>query len=205
MARSRCPSLSPPPAHRVEPAPVRRPRPAPCPRSSPLRALHPLHRVVGHRIRITEVLEERAERRELAPNGRATQLPPLQVLPPGEHVRPGHLPELLGLSDPHEPYELVDVDPVAASRPRVVDVRKPLGLERHRGQLLKLGSGQDAPSAGGTEEAMDEGRGQLSTHRSAPPGRRRLTPRAPYCLLHPFFVPSHILMLLLITALDFVN
>jgi hypothetical protein len=111
------------------------------------RALYPLHRVVGHRIRITEVLEERGERGELAPNGSTAELPALQVLPPGEHVRAGEGTKRLGRFDSHKPHELVDVDPVGAPRPRVVDVRKPLGLSRHHREPLELGGGQAAPIA----------------------------------------------------------
>jgi hypothetical protein len=67
-------------------------------------------------VRITEVLKEREERRELATDGCTPELMPLQVLPPGEHVRAGHLPELLRPADPHQPHVLVDVTPVGPPR-----------------------------------------------------------------------------------------
>jgi hypothetical protein len=81
-------------------------------------------------------------RRMVAP----PSLPPLQVLPPGKHMRSGYLPELLGLSDDHKAHEVVDVDSVRPPRPRVVDVRKPLGLEGHRREPLELHRGQGMSS-----------------------------------------------------------
>jgi hypothetical protein len=93
-------------------------------------------------------------------------------------------------------HELVDVDPVGAPRSRVVDVCEPLGLEGHRGELLKLRGGQDAPIASPGEPSARHHQLLTLSHVHGLPsdvagGRRALTSRAPYCLLHPFFAVSH--------------
>jgi hypothetical protein len=110
-------------------------------------------------------------------------------------------------ADPHESHELVDVAPVGAPRPWVVDVRKPLGLVGHRRQPLELKSRQAASTVSPGEPAAHH-RHPLplslvrGIHRDELPAtgrRRRLTSRAPCSLLPPFFALSHPPIVLLIT------
>jgi hypothetical protein len=49
---------------------------------------------VQHGMAVTEIVIEGGQGREFAPDGVVSQAPALEMIAPGEDMRPGHLPQL---------------------------------------------------------------------------------------------------------------
>jgi len=73
------------------------------------RPLHSFDRIVGDRIRVTEMLEEGRERGELPANRRSGELAILEVFAPGNDVRTFYDPKFFRPRDPGEAHEFADV------------------------------------------------------------------------------------------------
>lgn len=123
--------------------------------------------VVLDGVLVGEVLEERADGRELAADGRGRQRPGqtgfaffsyrprlgprprcLEHIAPGDDVGPRDLPELLRPLDPAERDERLDVALVCASRVLVLDVGEPDDGGRDVAELMELGRREDGAAAG---------------------------------------------------------
>ena len=52
-----------------------------------------------HGMAVAEIIIERRQGREFAPDGVVGQPLPVQMIAPGEDVRPGHLPELVDAAE----------------------------------------------------------------------------------------------------------
>ena len=122
---------------------------------------HALDRIRRHRILIAEVFKQGGEGGQLAPDRRAGELAPLEVLAPGEDMRAGDEPQFRRRGDADEGHELLQVIAVRAARVGIVDVRKPLGRRRHLGELVKFRRRQRARARRRRRSASGQGRGQL--------------------------------------------
>jgi hypothetical protein len=98
-------------------------------------ALHTPDRIVHDRITLAEVLKQRGDPGELAPDRRTGNCPALQVFAPGDEVRAGDHTEFLETLDTSETHEVLQVILVRAARLPIGDVGKPLNLGRHVGQI----------------------------------------------------------------------
>ncbi len=110
------------------------------------RSFDAAHRVVGHRIDLAEMIKERGQGRELAPDRRRAAAGFLQVLTPSEQMGAGDRPELPGVLHPkkrHEPGHIVAIRPAGVG---VGDVGKPLQLRRHVVELVKARVGEFVPA-----------------------------------------------------------
>ena len=105
-------------------------------------ALDALDRVVGDRVSVAEVFEERGQRRQAVPDGGAAEPTAREVVAPGDDVRSGDGAKFLRVLDAGEADEVADRLLVGAPAVRVRDVGEPLGLGRHVGQPPELGGSQ---------------------------------------------------------------
>jgi hypothetical protein len=111
------------------------------------RALHALDRVVGHGVAVAQVLEQGRQGSQTVSDRRAAQGALGQVVTPGDHMGPGHGPELVGLLDASESHEVLQRGFVRPAGRLVGQVGEPLDFGRHVGQALELGCREQ--SAGG--------------------------------------------------------
>src|SRR5438132_14076781 len=72
---------------------------------------------------------------------------PVEVVTPGDDMRPRHGAEFVRPDDAGEPHKILDRVFVGAPGAAIGDVGEPLELRRHLCQALKLGGGQK-PVAG---------------------------------------------------------
>jgi hypothetical protein len=89
----------------------------------------------------SQILKERRDRRELAPDRRAGDCPALQVLAPCDDMRAGDDTEFLGTPDASKVHEVAEIVLVRAAGMAVRDVREPdLGKQTCKipGWTLKL-------------------------------------------------------------------
>jgi hypothetical protein len=94
---------------------------------------------VAHGVGFTEVVEERGDRGQLAPDGAGGQAAALEVLSPGDQVGAADLAHFFRALDAGEGRELLDVDSVSSAGAGVVQVGEPFHLGRHVPQPLELG------------------------------------------------------------------
>ena len=105
-------------------------------------ALDALDRVVGDGVLVAEILEQRRQRGETVPDGRAARIrrrSAREVVAPGDDVGAGHDAELLRARDAGEPHEVADRVLVGAPVFGLRILREPLDLGRHVGQPPELG------------------------------------------------------------------
>jgi hypothetical protein len=107
-----------------------------------LGTLHALYWIVLHSVLLAQILEQRREGREPAPNRRTRKAAEVQVVAPGDHVRAIDFAHLGGRPDASEVHERLQVGLIRAARPLVVDVGEPFELWRNRRELLKLRTGE---------------------------------------------------------------
>jgi hypothetical protein len=107
---------------------------------------------VGHGVVVAEILEERRQRREavpdrgaggISPSGQADQTP-LEILAPFDDVGPGDNPKFLGSRNAGEAHEVANGVSVGSLGVWILDVAKPLDLERYVGEAEKFLVGQFA-------------------------------------------------------------
>jgi hypothetical protein len=96
--------------------------------------------VVADRINLAEMVEERGDRGQLAPDGAGGQAAPFEVFSPSNQVGAGHGAHFFGALDAGEGREFFHIDPVSAPGAGVIQVRKPFHLGRHVPQPLELGA-----------------------------------------------------------------
>ena len=106
------------------------------------RALHTADRVVGDGVALAQVIEERGQRRELAPDAGGREAAFLERMPPGDDMGPGDGAHVAGPGNPEEGAELVHVTAVGPPGALGADVGEPLGLRRHRREIPEPVRGQ---------------------------------------------------------------
>jgi len=108
-----------------------------------LRALHALDRIVGHGVPVAEILEQRRQRRQPVPDGRAAQLSAIitELVAPGDDMRAGHVAEFLRLLDAGKQHEVLDRMFVGALGAGIADICEPFGLRGNIAQPLELRCG----------------------------------------------------------------
>jgi hypothetical protein len=94
-------------------------------------ALDATNRVVADRVNFAQVVKERGDRGEFAPDGVLGQAAALQVFAPSDQVGAGGLAHFFGPFDAGESRKLLDIEPVGAPGARVVEVGEPLQFGRH--------------------------------------------------------------------------
>jgi len=67
---------------------------------------------------------------------------PVQMIAPGEDMRPGHLPELLGAANAGKRDELLDIPLVIVAGVTVAQIGEPLGFRGDGGEGLELCRGE---------------------------------------------------------------
>ena len=139
-----------------------------------LGTLHALDGVMGDGIALTQILEQRRQRRQAMPDGHAAQGALRQVVAPGDDVRAGHVAKLLRLHDAGEPHEILQRVFVGAPGALVAEVGEPLDFAGHVGQTLEVGGGQE-PGRGGEGAGRS---GVLMRSSRLPQLPSRVTPRA---------------------------
>jgi hypothetical protein len=117
---------------------------------------------VGHGVFLAEIFEQRRQRREPVPDRAAVELPPREVVAPGDDMRAGHDAELLGPGDAGEAHKIPDRFFVGALGAGIGEIGEPLEFGRHLGQAVKLGGGQQ-PS-GWSDRGRQIGVGQRVGH-----------------------------------------
>ena len=75
--------------------------------------------------------------------------PPVRMVAPGEDMRPGHLPELLGAAKTGKGDELPDIPLVILTGVAVAQIGEPLGFRGDGGQSGELGGGEAFRCDGG--------------------------------------------------------
>ena len=100
--------------------------------------LDAVDRIAGDGVAFAEVIEQRGQRRELAPDGGRRQLAALHVLAPGDDVRPGDGAQLRVVPQAGKGDEFPHVVLVGPAGFRVGDVGEPFFLGRNLGELLEL-------------------------------------------------------------------
>ena len=119
------------------------------------RSFYALNRVVVHGIALAQVIIERGQGGELAPDGGAGEALLFQVGAPGQNVAARDGTEFLGLNNAGERHEGAQVVLIRPPGLVAVEVGKPLGFRRHSGQSRELGRCQ---------EPSRHGRGDVSGH-----------------------------------------
>jgi len=105
--------------------------------------LHPLDRIVGDGIFLTEIFKQRRQRRVAMPDGGATELAPRQVVAPGNDMRPGYGAEFLRAGNASELHEVVDRVFIRPAGAPVAEIGEPLDLGRHVREAVKLLGSQE--------------------------------------------------------------
>jgi len=103
------------------------------------RALDTIHRIASDGIALAEIVEQRRQGRELAPDTGGLQLPGFHVLAPGDDMRAGHGAQQRGFFQPGKEREFGNVDPVGAAGFLVGDIREPFELGRNLSEVAVLG------------------------------------------------------------------
>ena len=98
--------------------------------------------VAGDGIALTQILEQRRQRRELPPDGRPGQLAGLEAFPPGDDMCPGEGPDLSRMLEAGKAEELADVGLVGAPGFGIGEVGEPLEFGRDGGEGAELGDAQ---------------------------------------------------------------
>ena len=106
------------------------------------RPLHAVDRIAGDGVALAEVIEQRGQGRELAPDAGGRQLAGLQVLAPGDDMGAGDGAQLRGPAQPGEGRELAHVDFVGPAGFGIGDVGEPFELGRNVGEVAVLGRRQ---------------------------------------------------------------
>lgn len=96
------------------------------------------HRIMQHGMAVTEIIIQGGQGREFTPDGVVGQAPALQVIAPGEDMRPGHLPQLLGAADAGKGEKLPDIPLVILTSIAVAQIGEPFGFRGDGGQSLEL-------------------------------------------------------------------
>ena len=86
-----------------------------------------------HDMAVAEIIIERRQGREFAPDGVVGQAPALQVVAPGEDMRPGHLAELVDAAETGKGDELPNIPLIILTGVAVAQVGEPLGFRRNVG------------------------------------------------------------------------
>jgi hypothetical protein len=86
-----------------------------------------------HGMAVAEIIIERRQGREFAPDGVVGQPLPVQMIAPGEDVRPGHLPELVDAAETGKGDELPNIPLIILTGVAVAQVGEPLGFRRNVG------------------------------------------------------------------------
>ena len=100
--------------------------------------LHAFDGIVHHGVALAEILEERGDRGELAPDRRAGHCPALEALAPGDEVGARDHAEFLRTLDAGKVHEVLEIVLVGAARLPIRDVGKPLNLGRHVSEVEEL-------------------------------------------------------------------
>ena len=111
------------------------------------RPLHPFDRIVGDGVLLAKVFEQRGHRGEPMADRRAAEIASAQLVAPGDQMRAGHDAEFLRPLDAGEAHEVLHGGLIGAAGVRVAEVREPLDLRRHVGEVLELG-GRQQPVGG---------------------------------------------------------
>ena len=109
-----------------------------------LRPLDAFHRVMADGVLLTQIFEQRGERRQPVPDRAAAKPAPHQVVAPGDDVGPRHRAKLPRPGDASEAHEVADRVLVDAARVGIAEIGEPLDLGRHIGELMELGGGQQS-------------------------------------------------------------
>jgi hypothetical protein len=67
---------------------------------------------------------------------------PVQMVAPGDDVRPGHPLQLLGAAQAGKGDELLDIPFIIVASGTVAQIGKPLGFRGDAGQRIELGGGE---------------------------------------------------------------
>lgn len=102
------------------------------------RTLDALDRIACNGVDLAQVIKQRRERGQLAPNRWAGQLTVLQVAALGEDVSAGNNAELFRTIDAGKHHELLQVALIGTAGLRIVDVGVPGHRWRHISQLIEL-------------------------------------------------------------------
>jgi hypothetical protein len=90
--------------------------------------LDAVHRIAEDGVALTEVIEQRRQRRELAAYARRCETPCRQVFAPGDHVRARHRAQFAMVFEVRECDELRNIDLICAAGFRIGNVGEPFQL-----------------------------------------------------------------------------
>ena len=102
------------------------------------RPLHSVHRIAEDGVTLTEIIEQRGKRRELAANARGSKAPGRHVFAPGDHMRARHRAQRAVIFQVGEGDEFRDINFIGASRFRIGDVGEPFELGRNIREVAVL-------------------------------------------------------------------
>ena len=110
--------------------------------------LTPRTGIVGHGVDLAQMVEQRGQRRELAPDRCRAAAGTFQMFAPGQKMRAGDFPEMLRILHAEERHEPGHIVAVRAPRVRIADIGEPLQLRRHIVELIKARVGEFTSACG---------------------------------------------------------
>ena len=96
------------------------------------RTLYAVHRIAEDGIALTEIIEQRRQRRELAPDTGGLQRAGLHILAPGNHMRRRHGTQRRRIFQPGERQELRHIVFIESARLGIGDVGEPFDFQGER-------------------------------------------------------------------------
>ena len=106
------------------------------------RPLDAVDRVAGDGIALAEVIEQRRQRRELAPDRGGLQFAPFQVAAPVDDMGSGNRAQFAVIVQSGIGNKLAHIDFVGAPGFAIGDIGQPFFLGRHIGEALEVAAGQ---------------------------------------------------------------